>query len=89
MGVGAAVVAFGCGGLVGCAEAAQVGGDDGEGWGEERDQPVPVVVVFGGAVEEEKGRPGSSCDVVEADAVYSCHVVGDGFAIVVVCFWHS
>ena len=52
-GVGAPIVAFACGGLVGCAETAEVGRDDCELLGQEGGDAVPVVVCFGCAVEEE------------------------------------
>jgi hypothetical protein len=52
------------------------------------DQAVPVVVIFGGAVEEEERWAGAGGDVVEADVVDAGHVVLDGGAIVVECFGH-
>jgi hypothetical protein len=38
-------------------------------------QAIPVVVIFGSAVEEEEGWAGAGGDVMEADVVDAGHVV--------------
>lgn len=85
--VGAGVVALGGGRLVSVAEAAQVGGDDGEVRCQQRQEAVPVEAVFGGAVEEQDGFFAlASGDAVHADAIDAIAVVFGGFAVVVVGF---